>query len=266
MGEAVERRNGNDKKKGRRVRTRRQVWIRRSLITVGLVIVLIIGGVVGDYYYLGSGETGQRENTAVFRFLGEHLAHRFDEPLRAEGPKCRLRVLFHRQQRRQQRHHHDPSPGARDPHGVAAVDPRDTFVPNAREIGANKIDAALYEGPSQLVTAIEEDFAIPINNFVELNFDTFADVVNALGGIKMYFPIPSTTPTPASTSSTPGCYDLDGYHALQVVRARHLQIQPNPSNHEPHTWPYEALSDIARFAGRTSSSASSRPRSRSRSR
>jgi LCP family protein required for cell wall assembly len=68
--------------------------------------------------------------------------------------------------------------------------PRDLFVPNARATGANKIDAALVEGPSQLVAAIEEDFGIPIQHFVELNFDTFANVVNALGGIKMYFPEP----------------------------------------------------------------------------
>ncbi len=114
-------------------------------------------------------------------------------------------------------------------------------------IGANKIDAALYEGPSQLVTAIEEDFAIPINNYVELNFDTFANVVNALGGVKMYFPIPIYDAYSGLNIEHAGCYDLDGYHALQVVRARHLQIQPNPSNHEPHTWPYEALSDIARI-------------------
>src|SRR5208283_2702657 len=68
--------------------------------------------------------------------------------------------------------------------------PRDLFVPNARADGANKIDAALVEGPSQLVAAIEEDFGIPIQHYVELNFDSFANVVNALGGISMYFPEP----------------------------------------------------------------------------
>ena len=39
--------------------------------------------------------------------------------------------------------------------------PRDLFVPNARTNGANKIDAALYQGPSQLVAAINEDFGHP---------------------------------------------------------------------------------------------------------
>ena len=55
--------------------------------------------------------------------------------------------------------------------------PRDLFVPNARSDGANKIDAALYQGPDQLIKAIEEDFGIPIQHFVELNFDSFINVV-----------------------------------------------------------------------------------------
>ena len=38
----------------RKSRSRRFIWIRRGLITVGLVIVLVVGGVVADYYYLGS--------------------------------------------------------------------------------------------------------------------------------------------------------------------------------------------------------------------
>jgi LCP family protein required for cell wall assembly len=125
--------------------------------------------------------------------------------------------------------------------------PRDLFVPNARIIGANKIDAALYEGPTQLIKAIEEDFAIPINHFVVLNFDTFANVVNALGGVKMYFPIPIFDQESDLNIERKGCYDLDGYRALEVVRARHLQIQPNSSNHDPRSWPFEPLSDLARI-------------------
>jgi len=38
----------------RKVRSRRFIWIRRGIITVALVIVLVVGGVVADYYYLGS--------------------------------------------------------------------------------------------------------------------------------------------------------------------------------------------------------------------
>src|SRR5579871_4896244 len=53
--------------------------------------------------------------------------------------------------------------------------PRDLFVPNARTSGANKIDAALYQGLSQLVAAIEENLGIPIQHAVSLNFDQFSN-------------------------------------------------------------------------------------------
>src|ERR1019366_917603 len=94
--------------------------------------------------------------------------------------------------------------------------PRDLFVPNARTTGANKIDAALYEGPSQLVAAIQEDFGIPINHYVELNFDTFAQVVDVLGGINMYFPMEVFDAYSGLNITSTGCIHLNGYRALQV--------------------------------------------------
>jgi LCP family protein required for cell wall assembly len=246
MGEAVNQRHA---KAARHRPKGRRRWLRRSLIAVGVVIVLIVGGVAADYFYLGSlvhkvnvktlqkssaasenilliGSTtrcGLKQQNAAYGTCAEGVT----------GVNSDIDMILHL----------DPAT-----HSVSLLSiPRDTFVPNARIIGANKIDAALYEGPSQLITAIEEDFAIPINNYVELNFDTFANVVNALGGVKMYFPIPIYDAESDLNIEHPGCYDLDGFHALQLVRARHLQIQPTPSNHDPHTWTYEALSDLARI-------------------
>src|SRR5579863_7109799 len=121
------------------------------------------------------------------------------------------------------------------------------FVPNARVDGANKIDAGLYNGPSQLVAAIQEDFGIPINHYVELNFDTFADVVNVLGGIKMYFPMEVFDAYSGLYVRHPGCIQLDGYRALQVVRARHLQIRMPGDGTDYRTWTQEALSHLARI-------------------
>ncbi|HUA95101.1 MAG TPA: LCP family protein [Acidimicrobiales bacterium] len=126
--------------------------------------------------------------------------------------------------------------------------PRDLFIPNARADGANKVDAALAEGPTQLVAAIEEDFAIPIQHYVELNFDTFAAVVTALGGITMEFPEPVFDAYSGLNVPTPGCHHLDGVQALQVVRARHLQYKsPTVTATTPHTWPQETESDLARI-------------------
>ena len=126
--------------------------------------------------------------------------------------------------------------------------PRDLFVPNARSDGANKIDAALYQGPDQLIAAIEDDFGIPIQHFVELNFDSFINVVQALGGIKMYFPEPVYDAYSGLNVQTTGCIALNGTQALQVVRARHVQYKgPGVTSSNPADWPQEAQSDIARI-------------------
>ncbi len=126
--------------------------------------------------------------------------------------------------------------------------PRDLFVPNARTTGANKIDAALYQGPSQLVAAINEDLGIPIQHYVVLNFDSFANVVDALGGVKMYFPEPVYDAYSGLKQLTPGCVQLNGFEALQVVRARHLQYKgPGITTTLAEFWPSENLSDLARI-------------------
>ena len=126
--------------------------------------------------------------------------------------------------------------------------PRDLFVPNARAEGANKIDAALFEGPSQLVAAIQEDLGIPIQHFMELNFDTFANVVDALGGIKMYFPQPVFDAYSGLDVPAAGCIALNGERALQVVRARHLQYRPaGVLTSDAASWPYDPQSDLSRI-------------------
>jgi LCP family protein required for cell wall assembly len=134
--------------------------------------------------------------------------------------------------------------------------PRDLFAPmplNSPVGPFQKIDAALNdgtEGPDNLVAAIEQDFGIPINHFVELNFNGFINSVNALGGINVYFPEPVYDAESLLNIKTPGCKHLNGVEALALVRARHLQYDP-PGDTEPkYDWPQEAESDLARI-GRT---------------
>src|ERR1019366_6634955 len=118
--------------------------------------------------------------------------------------------------------------------------PRDTFVPNARAEGANKIDAALVEGPSQLVAAIEDDFGIPIQHYVELNFASFANVVQAIGGVHMYFPEPVYDQQVGLYIRAPGCVYLNGGDALKLVRSRELQYKgPGVKATDPIYWTHE---------------------------
>ncbi|MHB1444761.1 MAG: LCP family protein [Acidimicrobiales bacterium] len=125
--------------------------------------------------------------------------------------------------------------------------PRDLFIPNARSGGANKIDAGLYQGLSQLVSAIEDDFGIPIQHAVSLNFDQFANVVDALGGINMSFPISVFDAESGLNVQAATCVHLNGTQALQVVRARHLQYKSSTSGPYAAYWPQEYQSDLARI-------------------
>ncbi len=126
--------------------------------------------------------------------------------------------------------------------------PRDLFIPNARSTGANKVDAGLFEGISQLVAAIEEDFGIPIQHAVSLNFDQFANIVDALGGINMSFPESVFDAESGLNVQAATCVHLNGTQALEVVRARHLQYDaPGTTSTYAEAWPQENLSDLARI-------------------
>jgi LCP family protein required for cell wall assembly len=111
--------------------------------------------------------------------------------------------------------------------------PRDSFVPVPGQSVLKRVDDSLDEGPSALVQTIEDDYGVPINNYVELNFDSFQNVVDALGGIDMYFPVRVRDYYSGLNVPVPGCYHLNGYQALAVVRARHLYYGPQLQYYDP---------------------------------
>jgi len=125
--------------------------------------------------------------------------------------------------------------------------PRDLWVPIPGQ-GTNRINTAFNTGPDLLVRTIQEDLGIAINHYVDVDFDTFRQVVNALGGVKFWYPEPVRDNDNGVNDSglnitAPGCYTLDGNMALSLVRTRHLQYQ-NVDNGE---WIFEAQSDLARI-------------------
>jgi LCP family protein required for cell wall assembly len=122
--------------------------------------------------------------------------------------------------------------------------PRDLFVPlppHSMSGPVGKIDAALNDGPENLVKAITGNLGIPIDHYVSINFDGFQSVVNALGGIDLYFPTPLRDSLSGLNISQTGCQHLGGFQALAVVRARHLQYFADG------TWSTDPLSDLGRI-------------------
>ena len=70
--------------------------------------------------------------------------------------------------------------------------PRDLWVRIAGTDYHEKINAALATGgPQRLIETIQQNFGIPINHFVQVNFEAFRSLVDAVGGIPIYFPWPA---------------------------------------------------------------------------
>ena len=79
------------------------------------------------------------------------------------------------------------------------------------------------------------------------NFDQFANVVDALGGINMAFPESVFDAESGLNVQAAACVHLDGTQALEVVRARHLQYRGDSTSPYAEDWTQESQSDLARI-------------------
>lgn len=101
--------------------------------------------------------------------------------------------------------------------------PRDLYVPIAGTDGSQKINAAYNGGPTQLVDTITQSLGIPIDRYMEVDFVSFAGLVDGLGGITIDFPFPAQDTASGLFVPEAGPVELDGDQALAYVRSRHYQ-------------------------------------------
>ena len=101
--------------------------------------------------------------------------------------------------------------------------PRDLWVPIAGTNGKGKINGAFSKGKDVLISTIQNDFGIPIHHYVEVNFEGFKALVDAIGGVTLPFDVPSRDTSTGFEVLTPGCTTLDGTQALAFARSRHFQ-------------------------------------------
>ena len=78
-------------------------------------------------------------------------------------------------------------------------------------------------GPRCLVETINDNLDININRYMEINFDIFEKVVDAMGGIQITSDKPIIDDTLGTIISKPGTYNLDGKKSLDYVRARKVE-------------------------------------------
>ena len=104
--------------------------------------------------------------------------------------------------------------------------PRDLYLDNPCGGGRERINAALngcgaVSGPDLLAVAIEDFTGIPVDHYVVFDFDGFARVIDAAGGVEVCVDHPTfDTNTTPDLNLPAGCSTLDGRMALSWVRSR----------------------------------------------
>ncbi len=101
--------------------------------------------------------------------------------------------------------------------------PRDLWLPIAGTGGEQRINTAYAHGTQTLIDTIEQDLGIPINHYVEVDLAGFQKLIEAIGGVPMYFPNPVKDNNSGLVVKSKGCTVLDGYMGLAFARSRHLQ-------------------------------------------
>ena len=107
--------------------------------------------------------------------------------------------------------------------GLLVSFPRDLLV-DIPGIGESKINAAYNEGPQKVIDTVQSFFQIPIHHYLEVDFASFGSIVDAVGGVKIYFSSAGRDKKTGFDNLTfnwqPGCYELNGGQALAYVRSR----------------------------------------------
>ena len=108
--------------------------------------------------------------------------------------------------------------------------PRDLEV-NIPGVGQQKLNAAFNPGigggPQLVIDTLQKDFNVPIQHYLQVDFESFQGIVDALGGVPIYINAPSKDDVSGFNfipfNFHPGCYTLNGGQALAYVRSRDMQ-------------------------------------------
>jgi LCP family protein required for cell wall assembly len=124
--------------------------------------------------------------------------------------------------------------------------PRDLWVKIAGTGDQRKLTEAIEtpnpsDGPTRLAQTIRENFQIPIDHYLQLDFAGFKGIVRAIGGVPVYFARPARDTHSGLLVQDAGCTTLDENGALYYVRARYYQEFRNGR------WQSDPTSDLGRI-------------------
>jgi LCP family protein required for cell wall assembly len=205
-----------------------RAFVRRYVIALGVAFVLVVSGIV-----YGNWEIGQKLDDV----------HRIKVDVGAEGPAeagnylivgSDTREFVQDEGQRQAFGDPEVETGQRsDTLMVLHLDPaqkKSLLVSFPRDLevdipgeGESKINAAFNEGPNRVIETFRDNFDIEIAHYVEVRFDAFPRIVDAIGKVPVYFDAAYRDKFSGLNIPGAGCVELDGQAALGYVRSRHLE-------------------------------------------
>ena len=120
--------------------------------------------------------------------------------------------------------------------------PRDLYLPISGTGHMARINTAHSHGVQTLIDTIQDNFQIPINHYVEIDFVGFQKLVDAVGGVPMWFDAPVRDLHTGLDVAGAECQVLNGEQARKFVRSRYLQHRDANG-----TWHSDPTADLGRI-------------------
>jgi LCP family protein required for cell wall assembly len=98
--------------------------------------------------------------------------------------------------------------------------PRDLYVEIAETGVSQKLNAAYNGGPTRLIKTVTDSLGIPVHHYMEVDFVSFAGLVDGLGGVTIDFEHPAFDVKSGLNVTQSGPVELNGEQALAYVRSR----------------------------------------------
>jgi LCP family protein required for cell wall assembly len=119
--------------------------------------------------------------------------------------------------------------------------PRDLMVTIADTGETGMINSAFARdsgGEQNLISTLQQNFDITINHYVQVNFDSFRQVVDSIGGVPVWMPTAARDAASGFYNDQLGCVNLEGEQGLAFVRSRKMEILTDDEG-----WEHDPLSD-----------------------
>jgi LCP family protein required for cell wall assembly len=100
--------------------------------------------------------------------------------------------------------------------------PRDLWIEIAGTGRHNRINSAYSEGADRLASTVSQSLGVPVNHYVEVDFEGFKRIVDRIGGVEICVEH-ATRDKNTGLALQPGCQVLDGVQGLAYARSRYYE-------------------------------------------